>query len=67
MPSIGNVTVCMDSRGRPHERDVKLQLLSVTCVGWHGRAHEREVKLQLCRRDAQPFAWIGVVERTNAE
>ena len=39
------------------------------CVDWRGRTREREVKLQLFatfRRDAQPFGWIGVVERTNA-
>ncbi|OLP83454.1 hypothetical protein AK812_SmicGene35775 [Symbiodinium microadriaticum] len=39
------------------------------CVDWRGRVREREVKLHLFatfRRDAQPFAWIGVVERANA-
>ena len=36
MPSIGNATLCVDSRGRAPEREVKLQLLGVTRIVWIG-------------------------------
>ena len=93
MPSIGNATLCVDWR----EREVKLQLLSVTRNPLRGFAWSsvrtrgkvatfgvpaRFPRNPLCglawsgvrtggkvatfRGDAQPFAWIGMVERANA-
>ena len=69
MPSIGNATICMDSRGRAPEREVKLQLLGVTrnpLCGLALSSARTRGKVATVRGDAQPFEWIGMVERTNA-
>ena len=69
MPSIGNATLCMDSRGRAREREVKLQFVGAPrnpCVDWRGRAHEREVKLQLLgvtRNPLRGLAWSSARTR----
>ena len=69
MPSIANATLCMDWRGRAREREVKLQLLGVTrnpLPGLAWSSARTRGKVATFGGDAQPFAWIGMVERANA-
>ena len=69
MPSIGNATLTMDLRGRTLEREVKLHIFNMTRNPYRGLAWSNartRGKVAHFQHDAQPFPWIGVVERLNA-